>query len=117
MKCDRCGDEIPKDEENLHSGRILCEDCFMDALSPARACDPWAVRSAGMTADSGSLELTSTQESILAILKQTGGIGLVEVAEKLNLKVPDLEREMAALRHMEKIRGARKGGKKIFLPW
>lgn len=117
MKCDRCGDEIPNKEENAHHSRTLCEDCFMDALSPARTCDPWAVRSAGITADSGSPDLTITQKSILAILKETGGTGLTELGEKLNLKVTDLDREIAALRHMEKIRGTLKDGKKIFLPW
>lgn len=89
----------------------------MDALSPARACDPWAVRSAGMTSDSGSPELTSAQKSILAFLKETGGAGLAELSEKLHLKMTDLEREIAVLRHMEKIRGALRDGKKVFLPW
>ena len=23
-------------------GQLLCDDCYMDALSPARTCDPWA---------------------------------------------------------------------------
>ncbi len=117
MHCDRCGDEIPKDEETPHNGRTLCEDCFMDALSPARTCDPWAVRSAGMTRDADSPSLTSTQESILAVLAATGGIGVTELGKKLNLKVTDVEREIAALRHMEKIRGVLRAGEKVFLPW
>ena len=117
MKCDRCRDEIPSGDENAHHGRTLCEDCFMDALSPARTCDPWAVRSAGMTIDAGSSAMNPTQISILAILKETGGAGLTELGEKLNLKVADVEREIAALRHMEKVRGALKEGRKVFLPW
>jgi len=118
MKCDQCGDEIPQDEENVHHSRTLCEDCFMDALSPARTCDPWAVRSASMTADSGGAGLlTAIQESILTVLKETGGSGLDELSEKLNLKLSDLNREIAALRHMEKIRGAIRDGEKIIQLW
>lgn len=35
-------------EESIH-GRTVCEECLMDILSPARTCDPWAVRSARQT--------------------------------------------------------------------
>lgn len=41
MQCDRCKNVIEEGEEREHAGRILCEDCYMDALSPARTCDPW----------------------------------------------------------------------------
>ena len=43
MNCDKCGSEMKNGEETEHHGQLLCEDCYMDALSPARTCDPWAV--------------------------------------------------------------------------
>ena len=46
MKCDRCSAAVQEGEEREHHGEILCEDCYMDVLSPAKACDPWAVHSA-----------------------------------------------------------------------
>ena len=46
MICERCGEMIPSGDEMDHFGETLCEVCYMRVLSPARACDPWAVRSA-----------------------------------------------------------------------
>jgi hypothetical protein len=73
MKCDRCGCLIEKGEDMEHLGQILCEDCYMDVLSPAKPCDPWAV----YTAKSFSIKesaLTKLQEKILRILQETGGV-------------------------------------------
>jgi hypothetical protein len=39
------------------------------------------------------------------------------LAQRLKIKLSDLEREIAALRHMEKVRGALKNGKKIICLW
>jgi hypothetical protein len=46
MECYRCGEKIPAGEEIEHHGQMLWKDCYLRALSPANACDPWAVRSA-----------------------------------------------------------------------
>jgi hypothetical protein len=46
MQCDRCQANIEPGEEEQHLGQTLCEDCYMDALSPVKTCDPWAVHSA-----------------------------------------------------------------------
>jgi len=40
MKCARCEASIPEGEEREHLGRALCEDCYMDALSP-QDLRPW----------------------------------------------------------------------------
>ena len=34
MKCDRCNFKIEKGEERNLNSRILCEDCYIDALLP-----------------------------------------------------------------------------------
>jgi hypothetical protein len=39
------------------------------------------------------------------------------IVERLQIKPADLEREVAALRHMEKIRGELRQGKKFLIPW
>ena len=46
MKCHQCQTEIDPGEEKEHRSLLLCEDCYMEALSPPKACDPWAVYSA-----------------------------------------------------------------------
>ncbi|MFO7970545.1 MAG: hypothetical protein R6U40_02205 [Desulfobacterales bacterium] len=119
MKCERCKESIGNGEEREHHGRILCEDCYMDLLSPARTCDPWSVHSAQTLAQKSgsSLELTEIQKKILEIVKQTGGEEPGVIAEKLQIKPADLEREVAALRHMEKIRGELRQGKKFLILW
>ena len=118
MLCDGCKTEIAPGEVNEHFGRMLCEDCYMDALSPVRTCDPWAVHSAKTfeAQSSGQPALNDIQCRILAILKETGGLERHELVKQLGgrLSDADLERQFAPLRHMEKVR-AEKRGDKIFL--
>jgi hypothetical protein len=119
MKCARCETAIAAGEEREHLGRFLCEDCYMDALSPARACDPWAVHSAKSFGKElgGRFDLTELQRKILQILQETGGVSPEHLVERLNLSPMDLEREIAALRHMEKVRGELRDGKKYIRLW
>jgi hypothetical protein len=119
MKCDRCGQHIPVGEEMEHFGQTLCEECYMQALSPARACDPWAVRSAQSLSqlDEAYSELSETQTKILRVLKETGGAEREVIADRLEISLSELEREIATLRHMEKVRGELREGKKIVRLW
>jgi hypothetical protein len=119
MECERCKETIAKGEDREHHGQILCEDCYMDLLSPARTCDPWAVHSAQTLArkSGGSLDLNEIQKKIIEMVKETGGAEPGEIVERLQIKPADLEREVAALRHMEKIRGELRQGKKFLIPW
>ncbi|MBI5579670.1 MAG: hypothetical protein HY895_11000 [Deltaproteobacteria bacterium] len=119
MKCARCEASIIEGEERKHLGRTLCEDCYMDALSPAKTCDPWAVHSAKSFGKNlgGKFELTGLQRKILGILEETGGAPPEQLVERLNIPPMDLEREIAALRHMEKVRGELRSGRKYIRPW
>ena len=119
MICDRCKGPIIVGEERSLQGQTLCEDCYMDALSPARACDPCAVHSAKSFLkefDAGH-QITETQGRILDILEETGGIELDLLSERLRMKSSDVERDIAALRHMEKVRGELRRGKRIIRLW
>jgi len=119
MKCDRCGTAISENEKMEYQGQTLCEDCYMDALSPAKTCDPWAVYSAKsfQKKDAAKVELTEIQANLLQILKETGGAEPEVLAKKLNISLSDLEREIATLRHMEKVRGELVDGKRIIRLW
>lgn len=118
MQCDRCSEPINAEGgENFH-GQVLCEDCYMDAFSPSRTCDPWAVRSAMHCKDSdGGTAVNALQARLLEILQETGGVSLDVLSERLGGKPADIQREIAALRHMEKVRGAMQDGKKVFRLW
>ena len=119
MKCAKCGETIEKGEEREFNGKLLCEDCYINALSPPRSCDPWAVHSAKSFASKREIdfEITETQARILQVLEETGGSEMSFISEKLQIKQSILEREIATLRHMEKVRGALKDGKKIIRLW
>jgi hypothetical protein len=39
------------------------------------------------------------------------------IAQRVALSLPELERELATLRHMEKVRGKMQAGKKIVCLW
>lgn len=121
MECDRCHGKIDAGEENEHLGQILCEDCYMDVLSPVRTCDPWAVHSAKTfeKKSGGVANLTSLQEEIIRVLKETGGVEPKDLSCRLSkeIKLADLEREFAALRHMEKVRGEKRGDKVYWVLW
>jgi hypothetical protein len=91
----------------------------MDALSPAKACDPWAVYSAkSFSREPASHSgITEVQSSILQILQETGGAAPEILSERLQMKLSDLEREIATLRHMEKVKGELIAGKKTIRLW
>lgn len=118
MECDQCHATIEVGEEREHRGQVLCEDCTMDALSPVRTCDPWAVYSAKALEQNtlGVLHLTRMQSEILRALREAGSIEpsalLLRLDNKLTMK--DLEREFATLRHMERVR-AEKQDNRVFL--
>jgi hypothetical protein len=121
MLCQKenCRAEIEEGEGREFHGQLLCDDCYMDALSPARTCDPWAVRSAGLAKERGDTteQGGGLQQKILELIQKSGGLSLAELTEKLSVRQGDIEREIAALRHMEKIRAAMQDGKKVIVLW
>jgi hypothetical protein len=118
VSCDKCGSSILPGEDRDHYGKKLCEDCYMDALSPTRTCDPWAVHSAKQLGEkTGGLQVNPRQEEILSILAETGGIEPGDLARRLGISPVELERETAALRHMEKLRAELRDGRKYVILW
>jgi hypothetical protein len=123
MKCDRCGSEIDSGEEKEYLGQTLCEDCYIDVLSPLRACDPWAVHSAKSFekhyGGNQTQTLTPLQSEIINILEETGPIESSELQQRLGTKITlkELEREFAVLRHMEKVRGEKRDNRVLLRLW
>ena len=119
MQCQSCNGFIEDGEERNLNGRLLCEDCYLDMVSPLKACDPWAVYSAKnlIKGKKHDFDLTAIQKEILDILKEMGAMEPRTLASKLKIKQMDLERELATLRHMEKVRGELHQGKRRILLW
>ncbi|MBU1274657.1 MAG: MarR family transcriptional regulator [Proteobacteria bacterium] len=103
MLCEQCNSPMEPEEEREFGGRKLCEDCYIDALSPAKTCDPWATYTASRL---DTQELNPAQEVILKLIAQQGHATLAELMKATGLDEAALMREIAALRHMELIRGA-----------
>src|SRR4030042_6233264 len=105
-QCTRCGQEIEKSRSYEHRENVYCEDCYMDILSPSKACDPWAVHSAQsfLKGKDKLATLTPLQLKLVNYLKQKGEATLEELLENLNLTDNELRREFAVLRTMEIVR-------------
>ena len=114
MKCDRCNNECPADELIAHGGRKLCEDCYMDVVSPLKACDPWAVHSAKQEAEKSAVHLLPVQEKMLEIIRERKAVLPSDLAGRLDMDLKELERNFAILRHMELLRGFKDDDGKIY---
>lgn len=119
MKCERCGNIVKEQDCREFQEKIICEDCYIDVLSPPKACDPWAVYSAksSMEKEGSDTNITEIQSRILKILDETGGVEPKIISERLQLDPSDLEREIATLRHMEKLKAQMRDGKKLLCLW
>ena len=104
MKCERCKAVVAEGEQRALHGQNLCEDCYMDLLSPLRVCDPWAVHSAKtfVKEKAAVVKLTAAQQKIVDILQNEGPQEPENLCQRLQIKKTDIERDIAALRHMKK---------------
>ncbi len=124
MNCDQCNTTIPEGDVRDHQDQTLCEDCYMDALSTVKACDPWAVYTAKNLEQSqgGQSTLNDNQAAILDILDRNGPqppdrLRTLVSENGRELTQQDLDRELASLRHMEKISAELHEGEKRIRKW
>ena len=82
----------------------------MDVLSPPKACDPWAVRSAqtSLKGKDKLAVLTHIQKRVVQFIEEKGEATAEEIAMAVGVSQPELLMEFATLRHMEILRGFRK---------
>jgi DNA-directed RNA polymerase subunit RPC12/RpoP len=111
--CSKCWKTLENNECYEHQGKVFCEDCYMDILSPPKACDPWAVHSAQtfLKGKDKLSTLTPLRLNIVNYLKGKGEATMEEMTENLKLNEEALRREFAVLRHMRELRETRKNGK------
>jgi len=121
MRCDRCGCEISEDESYTYLGQTLCEDCYIDIRYPPKTCDPWAVYSATRSRESSGLKgaegLTDLQKTIYEFIKSKEKVASEEVMKNLNISQPELQTQLAILRHCELVRGHKEGDKVYLIPF
>lgn len=115
MMCHKCHMPVDESEARRHGGQILCEDCYMDALSPPRTCDPWATYTASRLREQRASE---AGRKILDRVRAEPRPTFEELMEVTGLDEKSLEREIAALRHAELIKAVMlPNGKKAFAPF
>ncbi len=93
----------------------------MIVRSPLKTCDPWSVHSAKNFEKSAgeNHSLTPIQSQMLTLLEEKGPMEPRQLLGELgsDLQIKELEREFAMLRHMEKVRGEKKGNKILWRLW
>ena len=116
-QCAKCGKKIEKQQCYEYHGNVFCEDCYMDILSPMKACDPWAVHSAQtfLKGKDKLSTLTPLQLNIVNYLKEKGEAIMEEMMDNLNLTEEELRKEFAVLRHMEILRATKKADKIFYI--
>ena len=112
--CEKCGREIEEPYEHL--GRNYCGDCYLDILSPPKACDPWAVYAAKRSLRSNDKfsTLTPLPHRIVDYVKANVEVTAEDLTEHLGLTEQEFKGESAVLRHMEVLRGTKKGSAVLY---
>ena len=116
-QCSKCLKTLAKIVWYEYQGKVFCEDCYMDILSPPKACDPWAVHSAQtfLKGKDKLSTLTPLQVRIVDYIRGKGEAAMEEIVTNLNLTEEEFRREFASLRHMEVLRATKKGEKILYL--
>ena len=110
-QCDKCGGLVPADECVTHGSQNVCEDCAMDLLSPAKACDPWAVKMASSSFETEAdavATLKGLERKLYDLVSTNGRVPFEELPGRLEVSRSELDRAVATLRHMELVRGQRR---------
>ncbi|MGP8051569.1 MAG: hypothetical protein ACLPYB_13290 [Desulfobaccales bacterium] len=107
--CTRCGAGLQEEEPRSYFDQVLCEDCYVEALSPLRTCDPWAVHCARSLKElAGGLTLTARQQQLYDLVQERGEVSFPDAASALGLSEDEMRREFAVLRHLEIVRACKK---------
>ncbi|MHC1742451.1 MAG: hypothetical protein AB9873_05385 [Syntrophobacteraceae bacterium] len=106
MNCEKCGTVLDPQETYEHSGRTVCEDCYLDLVAVPKTCDPWAVHSAKNTPNHEKT-LLPQQEQILELLRSNDPLSAEQICSRLALSPDEFRSHFASLRHMELARGTK----------
>lgn len=112
-QCSKCQVECNVADLRDSAGQRVCEDCYIENVQLSKTCDPWAVHSAKNTLAQQGLRLTPEQEKLLAVVKAEKEISFPEAARRLGTTEKQVEEDFTVLRHMELLRGAKKGDGRV----
>jgi hypothetical protein len=107
--CAHCRAPLSGADARDLAGKMVCEDCYLDAVSVNRTCDPWAVHLARSDKLRTGVRLSDLQQRLFDLVQERKEISFPDAAQALSLKEEDLRQEFAVLRHMELLRACKKG--------
>lgn len=114
MICESCGELILEGDDMNYMGKVLCEDCYIDAVSLPKTCDVAAVYSAKLSrklaGQKGTEGLTELQKKIYEYVKFNGEVTPKALAKEFQLSESQLQREFTTLRHCELLKGTKING-------
>ena len=118
MECSRCNQPIPEGEECNYRGKLMCEDCYIQAVEPLKTCDVAAVHSAkthrAASGQTGVEGLTELQKSICQYVNERTKVTKPELLKAFDLPARELDKLISILRHCELIK-ARKIENEIYI--
>ena len=118
MECAHCKQTVPEYDSYNYYGKILCEDCYIQAIEPPRTCDVAAVHAAKthreMFGQTGTDGLTEQQKDIFEHVKKHNKATKSELISIFGLSASELDRLISVLRHCELIK-ARKIENEIYI--
>lgn len=116
--CAKCGAPFQDEEPRGYFGQFLCEDCYLEAVSFVRTCDPWAVHTAKSLKNlPGGLILTPQQQKLYDLVRERHEVLRQEAARFLGISEDELQREFAVLRHLELLRACKKDEGIVLIPF
>ena len=120
MKCNRCDREMSEMESHPHQGQTLCDDCYIDAISTEKTCDPWATYLSGKERQSagqkGTEGLTDLGKEIYEFVRSQGRATREEVMAKFGLSAQDLGPQLNVLMHAELVKERSEKGTMYLIP-
>ncbi|MBC8275584.1 MAG: hypothetical protein H8E40_11540 [Chloroflexi bacterium] len=122
MKCKRCNRQLLDNESYEYLGEILCEDCYIDKYQASiTACDPLAVHAATRSRKKLGLEgaqgLTDQQRAIYEFVKNRKRATRAEIMQTFNLSEPQMQAQLAILRHCQLVKGQKEGNQIYLVPF
>ncbi len=120
MKCSRCGKELTAEQAYVYQGRVMCEDCIMEAGLTLKQCDPWASyvdtaarKRRGMT---GAAGLTEGEAKLYDLIKAKGRLTRDQAMKELGLSPEDLQERLVSLMHSELVKESGEAGQVYLVP-
>jgi late competence protein required for DNA uptake (superfamily II DNA/RNA helicase) len=121
VTCDICGQEISQADSYRKGGKTICEDCMLGSSQKVQACDPLAARSAEIFRDKAGIEstggLTDLQREICEFVRTRGRTTADELLRQFPISGPELENQVAILRHCNLVKGQKKGAVVYLVPF